>query len=138
MRETVSGKTQCFMLVPGEIVTYQVNPWDALEGHPQWDVKPTKDTATLRFKFKPLDNTVLPTIKFCYSIAINEMRCGQNALGNICPYNIVEDGLVNMKVKAFKKNEVTGDYKPRNFNFYAPNQNGKLWRCFKFITNSYP
>ena len=61
VRETVSGKTQCFMLVPGEVVTYQVNPWDALEGHPQWDVKPTKDTATLQFKFKPLDNTVLPT-----------------------------------------------------------------------------
>ena len=61
-----------------------------------------------------------------HSIAINEMRRGQNALGNICTYNIVEDGLVNVKVKAFKKNEVTGDYKPRNFKFYAPNQNSKL------------
>ena len=38
----------------------------------------------------------------------NEMRRGQNALGNIRAYNIVEDGLVNVKVKAFKKNEVTG------------------------------
>ena len=51
-----------------------------------------------------------------HSIAINEMRRGQNALGNICTYNIVEDGLVNMKVKAFKKNDLAfGDTKTFHF-----------------------
>ena len=50
----------------------------------------------------------ITTLKYCNSVAISEMRHGQNALGNIRTYNIVENGLVNIKVKAFKKNEVTG------------------------------